>query len=172
MFCSKVVFWSQLMYFKGSWFWRVIRVCLYFIHKTESLHDKVSKVWYAFTESGVVKIIKILRYSYVEASHPCELVLWPQHVYNCMLSFKSKKHPRMSKCSWFHCCLANLHHKTIMPSIKVNLQNSSPELQVSKVLCKISFKVGRITLEKIWGCVSIQNSIDNVHFPHATQSQL
>ena len=28
-----------------------------------------------------------------------------------LLSFKSKKHLRMSKCSWFHCCIANLYHK-------------------------------------------------------------
>ena len=67
-----------------------------------------------------------------------------------LLSFKSKKtsqNVQVLLVSLLSCQLTPQNHNA--QSIKVNLQNSSPELQVSKVLCKVSFKVGRITLEKI-----------------------
>lgn len=158
MFCSKVVFWSQLLYFKGSSFWRVIRVCLYFVHKTGSLHDikflNVSviclyRIWCCKNNQNLEVFIcwgiSSLR---IGVMTPTCLQL---------LSFKSKKtsqNVQVLLVSLLSCQLTPQNHNA--QSIKVNLQNSSPELQVSKVLCKVSFKVGRITLEKIWGCVSIQ----------------
>lgn len=54
-------------------------------HKTESLHDTT------FLKASVICLYTIwccknnknLRYAYVDACHPWELMLWPQHVSNC-----------------------------------------------------------------------------------------